>query len=107
MGGGNEQVNENNFGEDNFLVFTIEVTADDVTMFLDEDEMQTGPRADGNYTDRVFHITPDGANDFHGPSIWTVDSIRLTGPTIPELDYSPVEPSGKGATTWGSIKGDR
>jgi len=104
-GGSNEQVTENNFGEDEFFVFAIEVTADDVTMFLDGDEIQTGPRADGNYTDRVFHITPDGATDFHGPSTWTVDYIRLTGPTIPDLDFSAVDPSAKVATTWGSIKG--
>lgn len=104
-GGNVNQVNHNNFGEDKFFIFKIEVTKDKFTMWLDGKEIQSGKRIDANYTERVFHITPDGANDMHGPSTWTVDYVRLTGPTIPDLDYRAVEPSGKAATTWGSIKG--
>ncbi len=102
--GGNNQVNHNNFGEDKFFIFEIEVTEDEFTMLLDNQEIQSGNRVDANYTERVFHITPDGATNFHGPSTWTVDYVRLTGPTIPELDYSAVDPSAKAATTWGNIK---
>ncbi len=104
--GGNNQVNHNNFGEDDFFVFKIEVTEDEFTMWLDDEEIQSGDRIDGNYTDRVFHVTPDGATNFHGPSTWTIDYIRMTGPTIPEIDYSPVEPAGKVAVTWGSVKSE-
>jgi len=104
-GGNVNQVNHNNFGEDNFYIFKIEVTEDKFTMWLDDREIQTGKRIDANYKERVFHITPDGANDMHGPSTWTIDYVRLTGPTIPELDFSAVDPSAKAATTWGSIKG--
>jgi hypothetical protein len=102
--GGNNQVNHNNFGEDEFFVFKIEMTDDEYTMYLDDDEIQGGNRFDTNYTERVFHVTPDGATTHHGPSTWTIDYIRLTGPSIPELDYSAVDPSEKATTTWGSIK---
>ena len=102
--GGNNQVNHNNFGEDKFFIFQIEVTEDEFTMLLDDQEIQSGNRIDANYTERVFHVTPDGATNFHGPSTWTVDYVRLTGPTIPELDYSAVDPSAKASTTWGNIK---
>ena len=104
--GGNNQVNHNNFGEDNFFVFKIEVTKDEFTMWLDDEEIQTGNRVDANFPESAFHITPDGANDMHGPTMWTIDYIRLTGPTIPDLDLSAVDPSGKATTTWGSIKGN-
>ena len=104
-GGNVNQVNHNNFGEDNFYIFKIEVTEDEFTMWLDDKEIQSGDRIDANYTERVFHITPDGANDMHGPSTWIIDYVRLTGPTIPELDFSAVDPSAKATTTWGSIKG--
>ncbi len=103
--GGNNQVNHNNFGEDEFFVFKIEMTEDEFVMLLDDEEIQTGNRADANFPERSFHVTPDGANDMHGPSTWTIDYIRLTGPTIPDLDYSSVEPAGKAAITWGNIKG--
>lgn len=103
--GGNNQVNHNGFGEDNYYVFKIEMTENEFTMFLDDEEIQTGNRADANFPERSFHVTPDGANDIHGPSTWTIDYIRLTGPTIPDLDFSAVEPAGKAATTWGNIKG--
>jgi hypothetical protein len=102
--GGNNQVTHNNFGEDKFFIFEIEITEDEFTMLLDGEEIQSGNRVDANFTERVFHITPDGANDMHGPSTWTVDYVRLTGPAIPELDYSAVDPSAKATTTWGSIK---
>lgn len=104
-GGSVNQVKNNNFGEDKFFVFKIEVTEDKFTMWLDDKEIQSGNRIDANYTERVFHITPDGTFEAHGPSTWIVDYVRLTGPSIPELDYSPVEPSGKATTTWGSIRG--
>jgi|GEM_PF-1883002 len=104
-GGNVNQVNHNNFGEDNFYIFKIEVTEGEFTMWLDDKEIQSGDRIDANYTERVFHITPDGANDMHGPSTWIIDYVRLTGPTIPELDFSAVDPSAKATTTWGSIKG--
>ncbi len=104
-GGNVNQVNHNNFGEDEFFIFTIELTDDEFTMWLDDKEIQSGNRIDANYTERVFHITPDGANDMHGPSTWMIDYVRLTGPTIPELDFSAVDPSAKATTTWGSIKG--
>jgi len=106
LAGGNvNQVTHNNFGEDKFFIFEIEITEDEFTMLLDDQEIQTGNRVDVNFTERVFHITPDGANDMHGPSTWTVDYIRLTGPAIPELDYSAVDPTAKAATTWGRVKG--
>lgn len=103
-GGSNNQVNVNNFGEDEFFVFKIEVTEDKFTMLLDGDEIQSGNRIDANYTERVFHVTPEGATDLHGPCTWTIDYIRISGPTIPEMDLSPVDPVGKAAATWGSIK---
>ena len=90
--------------EDNYYVFKIELTENEFAMLLDDEEIQTGNRADANFPERSFHITPDGANDMHGPSTWTIDYIRLTGPTIPDLDFSAVEPAGKAATTWGNIK---
>ena len=102
---GRKQVVNNGFGEDNFFVFKIVVTEDKYTMWLDDEEIQSGDRVDANYTERVFHITPDGSTDHHGPSTWTVDYVRLTGPTIPDSDYSAVDPSGKATTTWGSLKG--
>ncbi len=106
-GGNINQVNHNNFGEDKFFIFKIEVTEDEFTMWFDGEEIQSGDRIDANYTERVFHITPEGATDMHGPSTWTIDYVRLTGPTIPELDYSAVDPSAKATTTWGSIKGSQ
>ncbi|MFC1714307.1 hypothetical protein ACFL6S_11620 [Candidatus Poribacteria bacterium] len=102
--GGNNQVNHNNFGEDNFFIFKIEVTEDEFTMWLDDEEIQSGDRIDTNFPERAFHVTPDGANDMHGPTMWTIDYVRLTGPTIPDLDFSAVDPTAKSATTWGSIK---
>jgi hypothetical protein len=103
-GNSHNQVTHNGFGEDNYYVFKIELTADEVAMWLDDWEVQSGDRIDANFTERAFHVTPDGATDLHGPSTWTIDYIRLTGPTIPDADYSAVEPSGKAATTWGNIK---
>jgi len=99
------QVDHKDFGEDKFFVFKIELTADKVTMWLDGNEMQSVNRVDANYIERFFHITPDGANDKHGPSTWTIDYIRMTGPKIPELYSNAVEPSAKTTTTWGRIKG--
>ncbi len=106
-GGSNNSVTEKDFGEDKFFIFKIELTADRFTMWVDDKEIQTGSRIDANYIERFFHVTPDGANDKHGPSTWTIDYIRLTGPTIPELHYSAVDPSAKATTTWGRLKGSR
>ena len=103
-GNSHNQVTHNGFGEDNYYVFMIELTEDEVTMWLDDWEVQSGPRVDVNYDERSFHVTPEGAIDLHGPCTWTVDYIRMTGPTIPDLDLSSVEPSGKATTSWGSIK---
>ena len=86
------QVDHKDFGEDNFFIFKIELTANKVTMWLDGNEMQSVNRVDANYIERFFHITPDGANDKHGPSTWIVDYIRMTGPKIPELYSNAVEP---------------
>lgn len=104
-GGNVNQVNHNNFGTDKFFVFKIEVTKAKFTMWLDKKEMQSSNRVDANYKERVFHTTPDGANDQHGPSTWAIDYVRLTGPTIPDLDFNAIgDPSGKATTTWGNIK---
>jgi len=35
------------------------------------------------------------------------DNIKVTGPQIPNVNMSPVEPVGKLATSWGAIKGFR
>jgi hypothetical protein len=88
---------------DEFHIFKIEVTGKEYRMEIDGDEVHEGKRNDGQYTNRVFYITPDGFDSHYGQASYVVDWIRLSGPTIPQRTIE-VNALNKLPVTWGRMK---
>ncbi len=84
--------------EGEFHTYLLEVTTDEYRLSIDGERVHSGARTDSQYQNRVFYVTPDGFDNTYWATIYTVDWIRLSGPSIPN------RPTAVTPMSWGEVK---